>query len=143
MHLDDLVEDPPLPSGSEPGHDNTGESSVEKPFVIPEMFQSDDIKNEAILFSKFEWKSRHFEYNDDEFERRARNYNPFQPTELQIQQLEMLGILRPLARKALRITRGDVERAADWAFNNWDSPIDDNDEDLHGIDTGFNDFFSN
>ena len=36
--------------------------------------------------------------------------------------------MRPLAKKALRITRGDVERAADWAFNNWDSPIDDEDD---------------
>jgi len=36
--------------------------------------------------------------------------------------------MRPLARKALRITRGDVERAADWAFNNWDTPIDDEDD---------------
>ena len=42
--------------------------------------------------------------------------------------------MRPLARKALRITRGDVERAADWAFNNWDSPIDD--EDDGALDTG-------
>ena len=44
--------------------------------------------------------------------------------------------MRPLARKALRITRGDVERAADWAFNNWDTPIDD--EDDGAPDTGTN-----
>ena len=50
-----------------------------------------EIKNDPIEFSTFEWTSRRFEFNDEEFERRARTYNPFEPTELQIQQLEMLG----------------------------------------------------
>ena len=30
--------------------------------------------------------------------------------------------------QALRICRGDIERSADWAFNNWDSPCDEESE---------------
>jgi len=90
MHLDDPVEDNVVtapPSGDQPNDD----SSEEKPFEVPKDTLESEIKNDPIEFSTFEWTSRRFEFNGEEFERRARNYNPFEPTELQIQQLEMLG----------------------------------------------------
>ena len=92
MHLDEPLDDNVQPTpGEVTGSDPSSVSSEEKPFEIPKDTLEEDIKNDTIEFSTFEWTSRRFEYNDEEFERKARNYNPFEPTELQIQQLEMLG----------------------------------------------------
>ena len=91
MHLDEPIDENVPPSTGTGEVSEPSDASEEKPFEIPRDTSEEEIKNDPIEFSTFEWTSRRFEFNEEEFERRARSYNPFEPTELQIQQLEMLG----------------------------------------------------
>ena len=129
MHLDEGLEpeEPVQPENTE----NSGSPTAYEPpdtFIVPNEYQEELVRNDPIEFKTFEWKTKRFALPDDDYV--PREFTMYQPTEEQVQQLEYLGIMRGLAVKSLRITRGDVERAADWAFNNWDSPIDESDLEL-------------
>ena len=101
-------------------------------FIVPDYDEAESGKNDTIEFQKVKLETVRRTFTEEEFESRRREYEDFVPDEDSIMQLEFLGIGHALAKKALRICRGDIERSADWAFNNWDSPTDD--EDINGVD---------
>ena len=84
------------------------------------------LTNEEIIFRKVDLTSNRQRVFEFDYTPKVRKM--YMPTELDIQQLELLGIHRLLAIKSLRICGGSVERAADWAFNNFDTPTDDVEE---------------
>jgi hypothetical protein len=67
------------------------------------------------------------QFTEEEFEKRQREYTEFVFDPESVALLESFGIPNGLAKKALRICKGEIERSADWAFNNWDSPIYEDD----------------
>ena len=110
--------------------ENTGNSDnpAAEAYIIPDYDDDDTGKNEDIEFEKITFGTIKVTFTEEEFESRKREYEAFVPEPESIIQLEFLGIGHALAKKALRICRGDIERSADWAFNNWNSPTEEDDE---------------
>ena len=98
-------------------------------FIIPDYDENDTGINEPIEFTNYTFGRIRRECTDEEFEYRRREFEEFVPDEKSIKELEFCGIGHALAKKALRICRGDIERSADWAFNNWNSPTDEDEND--------------
>ena len=123
---DNAVADNSNAAGVNVGADEgDGPSSGGEAFVIPDFDDNETGKNDTLEFEQIKFGRIKITYTEEEFESRRREYEAYEPDEESIHQLEFLGIGHALARKALRICRGDIERSADWAFNNWNSPTED------------------
>ena len=96
---------------------STTQDDPEEAYKLPAKSDA-PFTNEEIVFHRIDLTNKKRSLPDFDYTPRKR----YIPNELDIQQLELLGIHRPLAIKSLRICGGSVERAADWAFNNWDTP---------------------
>ncbi|CBY12040.1 unnamed protein product [Oikopleura dioica] len=92
-----------------------------------ENYEGELASEENPVFAKITLTRETRQFTEEEFEKRQREYTEFVFDPESVALLESFGIPTGLAKKALRICKGEIERSADWAFNNWDSPIYEDD----------------